>query len=814
MKRKTPKFLRLFMVLALVAGTIGALLPVSPARAAVTSGDVAVTLSTTRAATVATYTLVYTSATTVPSGGTVSVTFPAGTTVPSSIGRTAVSINGVAPSADPVVVSRTVTITNSSTAATGTTITIIFTSAAGIKNTSTPSTARTLTVATSADADAHTSAVYVSARGVSASPTAKAQGGAVTLSGVGFTAGTTATASGSVTGSAIVAADGTVTISGTKLGATGTVTVTDGLGLAATATVTTSASITATGVPARPGQVVTIEGRNFTVGQTITARTDILLGGAALAATNVVTTLALSLTDRDLDATLDDFRLQIRVPSGTAAGVRRLSVTDGTLTATANIEISAQTITISPTSGPIGTQVTISGAGFPSSIAGGVATNQFSVRQAGVTGSVTSPTLSTDTAGGFANVVFTVPATNPNGGGAIVAGSLTITANIASLSGDAGLTTGAKTFTVTTSTPNLSVSPSSGPRGTSVVLSGSAFTASATVAAAAALVGGAQFGLTAAIAVGADGNLTASTRTIPAGTAYGSNTITVTSGTRTGVSAFTATQPTIAISPASGTVGTSVTVTGSGWLANGLVTITRGGTAASTVTADAAGDITAQLPIPSTLFTTGGTVLVAIGANDGATSGNIADGQTFTISSAVISVTATTVAVGGSVTVSGVGFLPFTGLGTLSIGGVSVLPTTPTISSSIGSWSATLLAPGLVGVQTLTVIHGTVTRTATLTITSVAAGTNNAVVTATALQPLIGAGVLELAAGVAGGGSTFQAFVPGLAGNPLASIQPNSVLILTLSSTTTIVVSGVTFTVQANTPAFIPVGATVTITIQ
>ena len=83
-----------------------------------------------------------------------------------------------------------------------------------------------------------------------------------------------------------------------------------------------------------------------------------------------------------------------------------------------------------------------------------------------------------------------------------------------------------------------------------------------------------------------------------------------------------------------------------------------------------------------------------------------------------------------------------------------------------------------------------------------------------ALQALVTAGVLELAAGVTGGGSVFQAFVPGLAGNPLTLIQPNSVLILTLTQTTTVVVSGVTFTVQANTPSFIPVGANVTITIQ
>jgi len=300
--------------------------------------------------------------------------------------------------------------------------------------------------------------------------------------------------------------------------------------------------------------------------------------------------------------------------------------------------------------------------------------------------------------------------------------------------------------------------------------------------------------------------VTASTQTIPSGVAYGANTVKAKDGSaRSGSAAFTVTQPTTAITPATGPVGSTITVTGSGWLPNGLVTISRGGTSALTTTANALGAITAQLPIPSALFTGGG-VNVTVGATDG--SGNAAASQIFKISKASIAVSPASAAVGDTVTVTGSNYLPSTGLVTLTVGGVSVMPTSPVISSSTGGWSTTFAVPGLSGVQTVSTSHSSVTKTATLTITAAVAG--GAVATSTATAALTD---LELITSFNYTTNLYEAYVPGLAGNALAEIAPNSVIILTLTADASVVVSGNTFAVTANTPTPIPVGATVSITL-
>jgi hypothetical protein len=60
----------------------------------------------------------------------------------------------------------------------------------------------------------------------------------------------------------------------------------------------------------------------------------------------------------------------------------------------------------------------------------------------------------------------------------------------------------------------------------------------------------------------------------------------------------------------------------------------------------------------------------------------------------------------------------------------------------------------------------------------------------------------------------FEAFVPGLPGNTLLEIQPNSTLFITMSVTHVVVSSGVSFVVLANTPTQVQVGATVSISVQ
>ena len=89
------------------------------------------------------------------------------------------------------------------------------------------------------------------------------------------------------------------------------------------------------------------------------------------------------------------------------------------------------------------------------------------------------------------------------------------------------------------------------------------------------------------------------------------------------------------------------------------------------------------------------------------------------------------------------------------------------------------------------------------------------VTAATALAPLEAvAGRLELASSFNYTTALYEAYVPGLAGNILATIQPNTVIFITVTVDTTVVVSGVTFNVRANTPTSLPVGGSVTITVK
>ncbi len=112
-------------------------------------------------------------------------------------------------------------------------------------------------------------------------------------------------------------------------------------------------------------------------------------------------------------------------------------------------------ITISPTSGPMGTLVTVSGSGFADSSA-------VTIKYDG-----TQVTTTTTTASGAipSGVTFVVPAS--------AAGIHTVQAT------DASSNTASTTFTVTA--PAITISPTSSPAGTQVTVSGSGFAPSSTV---------------------------------------------------------------------------------------------------------------------------------------------------------------------------------------------------------------------------------------------------------------------------------------------------------------------------------------------
>jgi len=151
--------------------------------------------------------------------------------------------------------------------------------------------------------------------------------------------------------------------------------------------------------------------------------------------------------------------------------------------------------------------------------------------------------------------------------------------------------------------------------------------------------------------------------------------------------------------------GSSVDFTGSGYLAEGTVTISYRSLAntVTTVTADSAGNISgsflvpssaANAPIPST-----NTVTASISCTAGTPSGNVCTqttaSATHNIPGATITVDPDEVESGKNITIIGTGFPGFVSLATLTIGGVTAMPTPAPATGVDGSFEASILVPQL-----------------------------------------------------------------------------------------------------------------------
>lgn len=880
MKRQTHTIFRLFAVLALVAGVLGSLVPVGKVHGI--AGGFVIGVTNPNAGQVSEYVIPFVTAVAMPPGGAFIVTFPAGTGLPASITKAQVtwtSPGGVVAflvtDADPVVnvAARTVTIVipaaSPAPALVAGAQTIRISQVAGITNPFLSATllsgTYTISVATTAIGEpAGVSAAYAIVPFITFSPAATNQNGVVTILGGGFTplqtANVTAPAA-SLTGSAVVAANGTLTINAIRLGgAAGVITVTDGAGILATsapAVIGLLPTVTVTGCPCKAQDIVTIDVRNaaapgsVAIGlagslgitfasavatiaagnivdvtgalgalpvRAVTAGFDGILGNAddddlpgvdgVLGTGDDVAVGAGPLGDRDVDAGVDDFRLRIRVPSNTAAGTRTITVNTRTVgvdgffntiddvvgvTGAGTIEVTGRTVTLSPTNGPPGTVVTVTGAGFPASVPVAAA-NTIGIATGGA---AVASGVATDSGGGF-TANFTIPA-------AAVAGARTVTVTYVSPVGDLAANTGFATFTVTTPTVTVALTPNRGPKGTTVAVTGGGFTAAAanTIAVGGMTIAGVAWNA-AVIAIGAgDGNLAGTTQVVPAGTAYGTATILATetnAASRTGIAAFTVAQPTLSVSPTTSSIGGTVTAVGAGWVPGSVVFVTRQAVVATAVTADAVGGFTTNVPVPAALWT-GAQLTLLIGSNDGAT-GNASAASTVTVPAAVIVLSAATGAVGSSVTVTGSNFLPITGLTALTLGGIPVLPATPVISDAQGSWSTAFTLPGLLGVQNVAATHGGFGVTAPITVTEAAPAVPGQVVATVALAGLINtaapatsrlsiAWYQDLATG------TFRFLAPGVVTSTLVNIPARSALFLNLTASTTLRIDGVTVVVPA-----------------
>ncbi|MCH8894267.1 MAG: hypothetical protein IIB32_12275 [Chloroflexi bacterium] len=292
--------------------------------------------------------------------------------------------------------------------------------------------------------------------------------------------------------------------------------------------------------------------------------------------------------------------------------------------------------------------------------------------------------------------------------------------------------TGTANFTVTSRV--LVVVPTSGPRGTKILITGTKFGGSKQVASNSIKVDTKD-------TVHAEANLTSSgdvpgiSLAIPKDAGIGSVTIELLDSSTPqlkGTVKFTVTEPTIALGSNSATMGERVGITGAGWVPLGSVTITVANAAGTLVltqvaTADGAGNLDTSLVLPSTVGV--GSQIVTFTAKD-STFDNTATAQTLKIPKPSITLSVAEAVVGEVVTVEAAGFPPSSGLSKLEIGLADVRTGVKT-SNTQGALTTSFIVPGLTGSQIVTVKIGAETVSTSLTVLKTA-GTAAAATTAPA----------------------------------------------------------------------------------
>jgi hypothetical protein len=195
---------------------------------------------------------------------------------------------------------------------------------------------------------------------------------------------------------------------------------------------------------------------------------------------------------------------------------------------------------------------------------------------------------------------------------------------------------------------------------------------------------------------------------VPAGLTVGANTVRATDNNGLVASGtYTVTRPTLSVSPITGPRGSSVTVTGSGWVPNSTVALNFAGSP-MTVIADANGNIAAAMSVPATAIVGANTVTAAD------TLGNAALPATFTVPGAAISVEPQEGGPGTAVTISGTGFAGYAPI-QVTFGGYA-FPSP--LSSALGSFTYSATVPGVApGSQVVQAFDGTSTATTFFVVT-------------------------------------------------------------------------------------------------
>ncbi len=330
-----------------------------------------------------------------------------------------------------------------------------------------------------------------------------------------------------------------------------------------------------------------------------------------------------------------------------AVGNYFFDISNANFTITASA-VNAPTITsFNPTSGPVGTSVTITGTNLTG------ATN--------VSFNGTTATIGTNSA---TQITTTVPAGATTGTISVTTGN--------------GTATSAGTFTVVPTPTITSFNPTSGPTGTSVTVTGTNFTGASNVA---------FNGTTASFTVASATSITTS---VPAGAITGTITVTTPGGTATSATSFTVVPvPTItSFTPTTGAVGMGVTITGTNFTG---ATLVRFNTTSATFLVASATSITTTVPAGATT----GTIRVT-------TPGGVATSATnFTVVAAPAITTLNPIngVVGSSVQINGTGLgsatsVTFTGGATATITANTTTRVTVTVPAGAQTGPITVVTAG------------------------------------------------------------------------------------------------------------------------
>jgi hypothetical protein len=271
-------------------------------------------------------------------------------------------------------------------------------------------------------------------------------------------------------------------------------------------------------------------------------------------------------------------------------------------------------MTLSASTGAVGSSITVSGTGFASS-----STLSFFIDSTAI-----SMSASTNSAGNFSNVAVVIPATY---GGAHTLMVQDGSSN--SLTAD---------FTVTAA---MTIGPTTGPVDTAVGITGNGFLASHAITFTYDGVGVSP--TSGSLTSDAGGSFSTNFK-VPASSS-GSHVITVSDGTNS-ISANFTVVATASIGPTSGPVATTITASGSGFKGNGKITITYNSVQVGTATANATGS-----------FTTTFTILSASTGSHSMVITDQTNTQTFSFSvTPAATISSTSGYVGSDINVNGTGF--------------------------------------------------------------------------------------------------------------------------------------------------------------